>query len=888
MGYMSTRGPWFRWRKRRDEDFQAEIQAHLDLEVERLIADGVEPEKAQYTARRAFGNVVAVEERFYEKNRWAWIEQIRQDVRYAFRTLRRSPTFVATTALTLGLALGLTTVLFAIFNAYVLRPFAIPDPYRVYHVAWRVEPGEDGARFSWPEYDEIRSRSDLFDGVAAHRWQLLSSGGRRLRAAFVSGNYFETLQPRFRQGRPLAAFDAATPGGAPVAVLSDQGWAALFDRDPAVLGRQVELNGHRIEVVGILRPEFTGMDDATLDLWLPLTMLPVMSGIDLFGGAHPHELTLFTRLRRDVSRVQAEQALASFATRSVAAQSRPGRPVRPEHVRAELVSRATPNPLTFEVVAILSPIFAAFGLVLAAACANVSSVMLARALGRQREIGVRLSVGASRGRIVRQLLTEAVIVSAIAGITGLTLAKAILDVGPWLLFSTLPPSVAELIKVVPLGIDWRVFVFTLIVASVATIGSALVPALRGTRLQLTHALRGEMGPRLRSGRLRNILVMGQVAISLILLIAAATLARNGASVAATDLGFDTRHVYSINQRGDDSGLLRSAAQALVTDPRVEELAMTSSNPLFGALNNVGMTSADGGVTIDTPYMFASPEYFSLLRIPIRRGRTFTPIEAQSEARVAIISARAAALFWPGADPIGRVLRIAPTAGDQADALAGYSEVTVVGVAKDAVTGMIYSGTDASLVYMPTAPGGPHAGAMLVRGRETSAQQLDGLRRTLERVHMNRTTFEVLPLAEMKDILLYPLRVASWIGALLGVVAVSLCVSGLYGLLMYVLGQRTREIGIRMALGATAAGVVRLMMRQSARVIAIGAAIGLTLAFSALKLLSAAVSLPNVSVLDGWAFVVAIALIIAAAAFATFFPARRAASVEPSQALRADA
>ena len=152
MGYMSTRGPWFRWRKRRDEDFQAEIQAHLDLEVERLIADGVEPEKAQYTARRAFGNVVAVEERFYEAGRWAWIEQIRQDVRYAFRTLRRSPTFVATTALTLGLALGLTTVLFAIFNAYVLRPFAIPDPYRVYHVAWRVEPGEDGARFSWPEY----------------------------------------------------------------------------------------------------------------------------------------------------------------------------------------------------------------------------------------------------------------------------------------------------------------------------------------------------------------------------------------------------------------------------------------------------------------------------------------------------------------------------------------------------------------------------------------------------------------------------------------------------------------------------------------------------------------------------------------------------------------
>jgi predicted permease len=887
MGYMSTQGPWFRWRKRSDKDFQAEIQAHLDLEAERLITDGVDPEAARHRARRAFGNVVAVEERFYEANRWAWLEQIRHDARYALRTLRRSPTFVATTALTLGIALGLTTVLFAIFNAYVLRPFAIHDPYRVYHVAWRVEPGEDGARFSWPEYGDLRSRRDLFDDVAAHRWQMLASDGRRLRAAFVSGNYFETLQPRLRHGRPLAAFDAAAPGGAPVAVLSDQGWAALFNRDPAVLGRQVELNGHPIEVVGIVRPEFTGMDDAILDLWLPVTMLPVLSGIDLFGAGQPHELTLFARLRGDVSRVQAEQALGSFAARSVAAQSRPGRVLRPEQVRAELVSRATPNPLTFEVVALLSPIFVAFGLVLVAACANVSSVMLARALGRQREIGVRLSVGASRGRIVRQLLTEAVIISAIAGMTGLTIASALLTVGPWMLFSTLPPSVAQLIGVVPLGIDWRVFAFAAVVASIATIGSALLPALRGTRLQLTHALRGEVGPRLRSGRLRNLLVIGQVAISLILLIAAATLARNGVSVAATDLGFDTRHVYSINQRGNDRNLLRAAAQALAVDPRVDSLAITSSNPLFGGLNTIAMTSADGGITIDTSYMFASPDYFSLLSIPLRRGRTFTPNEAQSEAHVAIVSARAAALFWPGTDPIGRVLRITPTADTQADGIAGYSEIVVVGVAEDAVTGMIYSGTDSSLVYLPTGPSGARAGAMLVRGRETSAQQLEGLRRTLERVHVNRTAFEVLPLAEIKDILLYPLRVASWIGSLLGVVAVALCVSGLYGLLMYVLGQRTREIGIRMALGATAAGVVRLMMRQSARVIGIGAALGLLFAFSALKLLSAAVRLDNVSVLDGWAFAIAVVLIAAAAAFATFFPARRAASVDPSLALRAE-
>jgi predicted permease len=889
MGHMSTQRRWSWWRRRRDADFQAEVQAHIDLETERLIADGVDPSDARYAARRAFGNVAAAEERFYESNRWAWLEQIRQDVRYALRTLRRSPTFVATTSLTLGLALGLTTVLFAVFNAYVLRPFAIHDPYRVYHVTWRVEPGDQGSQFSWSEYREILDRTDLFESVAAHRWQFVStSTGRRLHAAFVSGNYFDTLQPRLRDGRPLASFDAATPGGASVAVLSDQGWARLFNRDPAVLGREVELNGHAIEVVGILRPEFTGMDDMPLDVWLPLTMLPVVSGSDIFGVAQAHELTLFARLRGDVSRAQAEQALAPLTARSVAAQSRPDRVVRPEQVRAELVSRATPNPLTFEVVAILSPIFVAFGLVLAAACANVSSVMLARALGRQREIGVRLSVGASRGRIVRQLLTEAVIISAIAGLTGLAIASAVLSAGPWMFFATLPASLADLMRVVPLGIDWRVFVFTLAVASVATIGAALLPALQGTRLQLTQALRGEVGTRFHSGRLRNTLVVGQVAMSLILLIAAATLARNGLSVAGTDLGFDTRNIYSIQQRGHDAEVFRAAARTLAADPQVEGLAITSTNPLGGALGDIGMTAPDGGTTIQTSYVFASPEYFSLLQIPILRGRTFTPSEAQSEARVAIVSARTAAQFWPGVDPIGRVLRIAPTAADQADALAGYSELVVVGIARDAVIGMLYSGIDASLVYLPTAANGAHAEKILARGREARAQQLEGLRRTLERVHVNRTAFEVLPLAEVKEILLYPLRVASWIGALLGVVAVSLCVSGLYGLLMYVLGQRTREIGIRMALGATSARVVRLMMSQSARVIGIGAAIGLTLTYTALKLLNTAVALRNVSLLDGWAFLAGIALLGAAAVLATFFPARRAARVDPSHALRSDA
>jgi predicted permease len=897
------------WRRRRsDADFNAEIQAHLDLEVDRLTADGVEPDEARHRARRAFGNVLAAEERFYDTSRWIWLDQFRQDLRYAVRSLWRSRSFVSTTVLTLAVGLGLLTALFAVLNTYVLRPLAIHDPYRIYEIRWQ-SPGDGGFQFGAREYDELRARRDLFDDVVAHRWQLVSSKDRGVNAAFVSGNYFDMLQPRVRLGRPLAAFDTRAPGGAPVAVLSDQGWARLFDRDPQVLGRRLELNGQTFDIVGVMRPEFSGMDDLPLDAWLPLTMYPTVSGQDIYDAAYPPRLTLFGRLRTGVSPGQAGQALTPFMARA-AARAQAGR-IKAEDVRGELRQRATPNPLTVEVVAMLLPVFAAFGLVLVAACANVSNVMLARAIARHREIGIRLSIGASRGRIVRQLLTEALLISTLAGIAGLGLAAFILRVGVRMFFVTLPASMAELITVMPLEIDYRVFLFALGLAAAATLFFALLPALQATRLTLTDALRGQPAPGIRNGRLRDLLVAGQVTVSLVLLIAAATLARNGVSIAATDLGLETRGVLSVNQRGEGSALIPAAAQALANDPRVSQLAVTSWNPLFGRFptmavepgtaddkidktgktdkaDKAGSAGNAGQTMMTTSYVFVSPEYFPVLRIPILRGRTFQPAEAQAEARVGIVSDRAANAFWPGRDPIGRTVRIVP-AGDRVDEnLAGYAEILIVGVVKDVVSGFVYDGTDTSVIYLPTSRTGTHAGALLARGPDAGSLQRAALQETLARVNRDHQIFEVMPLNDMKEIMLYPLRAASWIGSLLGVVALALSVSGLYGVLMYVLGQRTREIGIRMALGATAAGVVRLVMRQSARVVGIGAAVGLVFAFVTLKLLSAVVTLRNVSLLDAWAFGIGLALIALAAGLAAWFPARRAARVDPCQTLRADA
>ena len=888
MGRMSTRQWWSRVR-RTDRDFHNEIQSHIDLEVDRLIGEGVDPVDARHRARRAFGNVTTAEEHFYEARRFVWVEQLRQDVRYAVRTLWRSRGFVASTVLTLAVALSLVTVVFAVFNVYVLRPFAIPDPHSVYQLAWRHGPDDGGAQFTWREYEEARTRHDVLDGAVAHRFQMLAVGGRRLYAAFVSGNYFETLRPRIRLGRSLAEFDAAVPGSAPVAVLSDHGWAMLFDRDPQVLGRRVDIHGQQIEIVGIMRPEFSGLDDAPLDAWLPITMLPALTTTDLFRAPQPRELTIFARLRRDVTAVHANHALTPFMIGAATADAAGRRAVNSSSVRAELAPRATPNPLTFELLAILSPIFAAFGLVLVAACANVSSVMLARALGRQREIGIRLSVGASRGRIVRQLLTEATMIALLAGAAGLAIAAVVLPAGRAAFFGTLPPTMAQLMRVAPLDLDLRVFGFALAVAAIAVVLCALLPALQATRLRLTSALRGDVAPRLRSGILRNLLVVGQVTVSLILLVAAATLARNGVTVAATDLGFDASGVFSINERGMGSERIPRAARALEAEAGAANIAVTSSNPLFGGLGSIGAAAAGNPDTHTTAYMFVSPEYFPLLRIPIERGRSFSAADAQAEGPVGIVSERTARLFWPGADPIGSVLRLAPQGDSQADALKGYSDVTIIGVAKDVVTGMPYQGVDPAIVYLPTSRDGAHAGALLVRRMEANAAEQEHLSRLLERVDVNRAAFEVVTLTEIREVLLYPLRIASWIGSLLGLVALALSISGLYGLLMYVLGQRTREIGIRMALGATARGVVSLMMRQSARVVGIGIAVGLLFTYSALTLLDATLPLRagNVSIFDGWSFVAGVMLVAAAAAFASYFPARRASRVDPCTTLRAE-
>ena len=876
------------WRRRRtDEDFANEITAHLDSEIDRLIEEGVSPEEAAARARRAFGNVARTREHFYEARRFVLFEQFKQDLRYAWRGLWHSRAFVATTVLTLAVGMGLVTVVFAVFNAYVLRPFAVHDPYSLHLAGWRAKEA-GGSTFRWRDYEDFRARTDLFDGVIAETRRSVTMRDRQLSIGFVSGNYFSTLAPRVALGRGLIESDAQSNGSEPVIVLTDHTWARLFDRDPSIVGREIELSGHSLVVVGVMAPEFSGMDEVPRDAWVPITMHGVLLNGDDPFAPDDRPLQITVRLRHDLTPTVAQAAvpLEPFETRVAG---------RRDAVNVELTPRPTPVRMTGGQLVVLSPVFVAFALVLFAACANASNVMLARASARHREIGIRLSIGASRGRVVRQLLTEGLLIAALAGVLALVLASALRRLGTYFFVVMLPPTVAARVRFVPFDFDHRVFMFTVIVAGAVTMLFALLPALQATRMSLTDALRGQITAAIRSSVLRGLLVTGQVTVSLVLLIFAATLVRNGSAIRATTIGMDTDGVIAA-RGGNSNGLVRKAYEELSADSRAAEIAVASRSPLFGNGPPAPIRRPSGLVIAS--YAFVSPEYFNLLRIPILHGRPFSTQEAATEAPIAIVSAAGARALWPGEDPIGKTVRvnIEPPQGKvvastvrsmrvirELDATA--TEVTIVGVAQDVVNGFVYQGLDPAYLYLPTHPGSARATTVMLRGR--GSLQAGTVRSLLLRVSPDPMAFDVLAVDEMVALQMFPLRVASWIGSLLSAIALLLSISGLYGVLAYMFGQRVKEIGVRMALGASTGAVRRLVFRQAARLSAAGATLGLVLAFTVMKLLSSVVHLDNVSVVDPVAFGVSFLLICIAVALASHGPARKAARVDPSTMLRSE-
>ncbi len=861
-------------KNRVEKDLDDELNFHLEMQARKNLTAGMTAAEAKRRARIQFGIGDGVKERCRDARRIGFIETLFQDIGYAVRGFRRTPLFALTVVGTIALGLGWNTAVFTIFNAYVLRPLAVLDPYSLYLASWTDRSGRDHL-FTWQQYQELSQHNPVFAQTSAMEGNVRTRmEGRPVRGQFVSGDFFETLGLNAAMGRMLLPQDSQSPDAEPVVVLSYAAWQNQFGSAPGIIGRGVFLYGRSFTVVGVAPEDFSSVSTVPTDFWTPITSAQIEESGNLLSPAQAARFAIVGRLRPGMD-VRQAQAILTAAVQRITAD-------RPESERATgaaLSSAATLIPLK-DILEAFLPIALAFLLVLLSACANVANMMLARAMSRQREIGIRLSLGAARGRLIRQLLTESVLLAVPAAAAGLAVSQALIEIGTRLLFGTIPGEFVENLRLEPLQPDVRVFGFMIGAAVASALLFGLAPAMQATRLNVMQAARGDFSSEFRPSRLRNALVVAQVTVCAFLLICSGVLLRGANHLQTFKTGLRTRDVIEVEIQ--DRSRMRVLAK-LAAEPGIERVSATSDPPLNHIFPIVSASADNAAQVIRAPYSYASPEYFDLFEIGILRGRDFTAEEAISGASVAIVSDAAAQRLWPGQDPLGQSLHLAPdTHASREGQLSHFRTLRVVGIARNAAGGVLIGNPDRTCLYFPTnLQAGGNTLLMRVRGEPEAARQRlnvvleDGDPGAIVQIHK---------LDEFVAGRLYPFRVAYWVSAAIGAIALLLTLSGVYGVLSYVVGQWTKEIGIRIAMGASTRSVVGLVLKQCTKLTVRGVALGAALALGASKLFSAQVV---INPFDGFAYLGGIVLVLAACICAAYFPARRAARVDPISTLRYD-
>jgi predicted permease len=865
-------------RARAERELDEELRYHLDREIERQVARGLDLDEARAAARRAFGNTTQHKEAVRDSWGWRWLEELGQDARYAIRGVGRAPLFALTVVATIALALGLNTTVFTIFDAYVLRPVAARDPASLVQLSFANRSGQAHV-LSWNVYQRLRERRDILAESFAFRPLYARLDGSPAYAQLVTANYFEVLGIGAALGRTFGQADGDVPGEVPLVVISDRMWRARFGADSQIVGRTIRVRGAALQVVGVTRRGFEGIGEVPIDFWVPLSMIDrVTEETGLFGPSQPELLFVVGRMPPGLGREETRARLTTWA-RSTFADRAPADRVS----QVFLISRATALPLSTEVVLLLTPIVVAFVLILIMACANVANMMLARGMARQREIGIRLSLGAARARLVRQLLTEAVVLALPAALVGFVLSRVTIDVGVRLMFATLPPSLTPYIRVAPLAPDLRIFVFMTIAAVVSAVLFGLAPALQATRPSVVQATRGDFETERRPARLRNVLIVCQVTVCVLLLVCAGLLLRGSRRLEQLDVGIRTRDIVQLTV---DERFRERALERLRMSPDISVIAAAERTPLDGLYSSTTMHAGEGAQAraVHAFYDFVSPAFFPLLEIPIVRGRNFSPDEERDELPVVIVSEGAARALWPGRDPIGETVRLPDdTVMVGASRLRGRHTARVVGVAADAVHGMILSPPESPVVYYPTSLQSPW-NEYLLRvngGTEVARRHLDVELSAIDPALVR----EIHNFEELLAFAVYPFRAAYWVAGALGVIALLLTLSGIYGVLAYLVAQRRKELGIRMALGASPGMIVGSVLRQSVRLSVTGLLLGAASALVVSRVFASYVVVFDL--FDPVAYVGSLALVLATCLVAAYAPSRRAAAVDPVEAFKAD-
>ena len=865
---------------RREADLREELQFHLERETERLEAAGMPSDAARLQALRMFGAVEPTREACRDARGTALLDHVMRDVRYACRSFRRAPLVSLTIVATVGLGLGLVAVVFTILNAFIFRVDEVRNPHELFAVERQRSADAEPGTFTRAQYAALVRETGVFSETFARTPDIDAwIEGRRMEGPLVTGNFFHLLGVSAAHGRVLTPSDDE-PGAPPAIVLSHRAWSRHFAGDPGVLNRTVLLNRARVHVVGVMPEGFRGLGIAAPDFWAPLSLLGDFRRTRQ-GRGDSVGLHVVGRLKPGLARGQALAQLLVWDSQRSAdrAGERPA-------TSLVLEPRQGTVPLSADVMVLFMPLFFAFGLILMIGCANVASLLLARAVARQREIGIRLAIGGSRRRIIRQLLTESVLLALASAALAFAVSRFVLEAAIYAMTSTWASGFGDLRLAVPPA-DWRVALFLVAGAVVSTLFFALAPALRATRLELVRAMRGEVVRDGRPGRARNALIALQVTGSVLLLICAAIFLRSTWAAATVDPGIrtaDVVNVYVLNEerRGAILDVVRR-------DPSVVSVAASWPDGLGGRA-----AFADGAAGRSAvEYKFVSPEYFGVLGIDLVRGRGFTQTERSAGTAVAVVSESIASQLWPGIDAVGQALRLesdpngGPREPDAPPLLA--RSFTVVGIARDVpgfrLGGLRLAGAG---LYVPIGAEAAMT-SLTTRVRGDSERVRPALVDRLAAIDPNMAQVSTLTTIARREA--YLLGIPFWLTLVLGALALLLTLSGLFSMLSYLVEQRTREIGVRMALGATGRGIGALVMSQSARPVGIGLLLGsgLTAALGAALLATPAAEQIGsaVHLFDPVAYAASLLCIFTACACAALIPALRAGRIDPVSALRQD-
>jgi predicted permease len=878
-------------RKRWDAERAAELESHLQIETDRNVEAGMSPADARTAAYRKLGNPARIRETIYEMNSISVLDTLSRDLRFSLRSLRKRPGFTIVVVLSLALGIGANTAIFSLVDGIIFRPLPVPNPGGLVTIDIAASRLTSFGASSYLDWVDLSARSKSFQALSTR--QDMSAGlnpagvvpdgkPQVVWGQLVSGNFFSTLGVQPELGRAFLPEEDQTPGKYPVMVISHSLWKRLFAGNPEIIGKQVQLSGHPFTIIGVTAKSFSGADLwFRPDVYLPMMMTEAVSpeGSDTLTHRSYRGCTLLGRLKPGITIAQA-QAEMNVIMSALEREYPDSNKDTVAIIRSEMSRRLQGGSAT--TAAILMGLVV---LVLMMACANVASLLMARASSRVREISMQLALGASRAILVCQFLTESAVLAILGGASGILIAAACIKG-----FASLVPY-----SVAPTGPDFHLDTRVLGCAAFASMAAVFLfgvaPAFMAVKEARSAAItRGALGDRSHSAVARRILIGGQVALSVVLLVAGGLFVKAFWQAQKADLGFNPDHMLlvfvdpSLQGYKDERAthLNQQILERVSTLPGVTSATLAGNVPFLSGgswdLSIDGYTSAGGEKFVDTNTNQIGPNYFATMQIPLLSGREFTARDTEKAPQVAVINETLARTYIVGKDgpdkALGRILRLRDNV-----------PIQIVGVVKDSSNGGIGQ-SPPPVFYLPNLQQGSSRATIQLRTKGDPTALVSLVREQISALDSEVTPVSVLTMSDAFSTNgLFSFRIVAMLGGAFGIIALSLAIVGLYGVVSFVVGRRTQEIGIRMALGAQRSNVLRMILANGISLATTGVVIGMVGALAAAPLMRGLLN--GVNPRDPLTFVAIALILLTATSVASWIPARRATRVDPNVALRCE-